>query len=184
AQGEGVSILTRAHLLTGKRHYLDLAVQAITPFHNSIAAGGVRSRLPDGSTFLEEYPEPEAHHVLNGYLYAIIGLLDLRRVGCTKAVDGLLIGADEALGNNIHLWDANGWSIYDLHNLNGGARNYCTAAYHNLHATQLQIVGEALGNDRVINMADKWSRSSRHPVRRLRAAAGKIAYRLRYPPQR
>ena len=185
AQGEGISVLTRAARLTGDERLIAVARAALAPFRDGTADGGVRSHLPAGGVFFEEFTSLEPDHVLNGYLYALIGLLDLNRLAPTEELDDVLGGAREVLERNLHLWDADGWSLYDLHNLaGGGRRNLCTAAYHRLHATQLGYLGDALASSTIRRQAETWARTGGSLAKRLKAASGKIGYRLRYPPQR
>jgi len=180
AQGEGISVLTRAYVLTGDVRYLDHAERATEPFHRPIEDGGVRSVLGNGDVFFEEYPETTPVHVLNGFLYSVIGLLDLRRAPRPSAADGLLAVAEKTLAANVHRWDLGGWSAYDLENEGGaGPRNYCTVGYHRLHATQLAHVGRELGCAALCETAERWRAQAGSLPLRLRALAGKVRFRAR-----
>jgi heparosan-N-sulfate-glucuronate 5-epimerase len=184
AQGEGISVLVRAAAHTKSSTYLDLALSALTPFNKDVSEGGVRSRLASGRVFFEEYPSSRIPHVLNGYLYAIIGLIDLFRATKAHEVDAMLSTARVTLERNIHLWDVGGWSYYDLVNVNGGLRNPCTATYHRLQASQLMYVGTVLGSSRLVKYAKRWEVTGGMFKYRMRAAIGKICFRLRNKAQR
>lgn len=184
AQGEGISVLTRAALQSGDPSYGDAAQRALPWLTRGIADGGVLGHLPDGRPFFEEYPIREPVHVLNGYLFALIGILDLQRMNPSSSIAALLDEARITLERNLHRWDVKDWSTYDLHQPDGGQRNLCTSTYHRLHATQLRYLGTALGSDFISRRADSWARSGERLTKRVMAAVGKIRYRLRHRPQR
>ena len=73
AQGQGISLLTRAYLLTNNAGFLAQVQKALVPLSTPLSEGGLVSRLPDGSLFIEEYPQTHPTHILNGYFAAIFG---------------------------------------------------------------------------------------------------------------
>jgi heparosan-N-sulfate-glucuronate 5-epimerase len=75
AQGLAMSLLTRAHLLTGDPVYLAVAERALAPFARDTRRGGVVASLA-GRPWYEEYPSVRPTHVLNGFMFALIGLYD------------------------------------------------------------------------------------------------------------
>jgi heparosan-N-sulfate-glucuronate 5-epimerase len=76
AQGQAMSLLWRAHALRPRQAYRRAAVRALGPFRRSTAAGGVVADF-DGVPWYEEYPTRPGSHVLNGYLYSLLGLYDI-----------------------------------------------------------------------------------------------------------
>lgn len=76
AQGQAISLLVRVYDETGRRRLLSAARRGLRPFLRTYDRGGVRSDW-DGHVWYEEYPAPNANHVLNGYELALIGLHDL-----------------------------------------------------------------------------------------------------------
>ena len=179
AQGEAASVLTRAHRLTGDAAYLAAAHRAVHWLLLPEEEGGVRSRLPDGRPFLEEYPGTHYRHVLNGCLYAAVGLHDLGRAdpAATEA-RAFLAALIDAIGANVHVWDVQGWSTYDYPFAQGTARNLNTMTYQVLQAVLLRYLGEVSGDARLSVVADRWDAASRRLVRRLGALRGKLAYRI------
>lgn len=78
AQGHGMSVLVRAYLATGEINYLHNAELALNSFAVNASAGGVRNYVFDMYPWYEEYPTRDGGtFVLNGFLYALIGLYDL-----------------------------------------------------------------------------------------------------------
>lgn len=179
SQGEALSVLSRAYLVTKDARYLDACSRAVVPLMSPLEAGGVVSKLPSGDPFLEEYPgeASQAKHVLNGFLYALIGLSDFSSVAPDHPGTAHLKQYLQSLGRNLYYWNGGGWSIYDLQYLYGARENYATPAYHNLHAAQLRHLGERSGERYLKAMAEIWLQSSHSIYRRCRALQKKVAYR-------
>jgi hypothetical protein len=76
AQGQAMSLLWRAYRLRPRPAYRRAAVRALRPFLRSVRAGGVTADF-DGVPWFEEYPTRPGSHVLNGYLFSLLGLYDV-----------------------------------------------------------------------------------------------------------
>src|SRR5699024_12308151 len=74
AQGQIISVLTRAYQLTNNPLYKKISLKAIIPFEKKIELGGVVSHLGN-DIFFEEYPTNNPKNVLNGYLFSMIGII-------------------------------------------------------------------------------------------------------------
>ncbi|WP_293169985.1 D-glucuronyl C5-epimerase family protein [Oceanithermus sp.] len=179
AQGQGVSVLVRAWRTTGEARYLEQARRATIPFQAPIAAGGLRSSVEGRCPFWEEYPEEPPVHVLNGFFFALIGVLDL----ATHADDAtsLARSMSDAVERCVELWDLGYWSSYDLaHRVHGWA-NPATVAYHQLHVAQLRFLAQHLGSERLRATAARWEGYARDPRARLRAMWEKVRLRMHQP---
>lgn len=75
AQGQAISELMRAYRLSGSPGYLRAARHALNPFLHPVPAG-VTSWW-GGHRWYEEYPAAHPYHVLNGFMFALVGLHDL-----------------------------------------------------------------------------------------------------------
>src|SRR5262245_18145014 len=76
AQGQGISLLVRAHHETGEKAYLDTAKRAFATFLNNVGAGGVVYVDENGDTWFEEYIVSPPTHILNGFIWATWGVYD------------------------------------------------------------------------------------------------------------
>jgi hypothetical protein len=184
AQGEGISVLTRAYSITGEDRYLTRAIQAAFPFACSVAEGGVRSVIDGQNDFLEEFPMRQPFHVLNGFLYALVGALDLIKLEPSVADDIGLSSLIATLERQWQRWDLGYWSAYDLHASKRARRNAATVSYHRLHVTQMRYLGTLLGSGPLLACADRWARYYHSPLRRVRALYDKIQFRLEEPAAR
>ena len=181
-QGEGMSVLVRAYVLTGEERFLRQAQEAFLPMTRPVDEGGVRTTLHDGSFFIEEYPQRDPVHVLNGFLSAVFGVADLHRVRPTDQTGAVLEACWDTLARNIGCWDLDGWSAYDLHNLGGpGPRNYCTATYQSAHVALLRHAHRRSRRQVLGDVAERWQAGLDSLPTRLRGMAGKVRYRLRHP---
>ena len=180
SQGEAASVFCRAFVETGKANYLSQAIAAIGPLMTPVEEGGLQSRLPDGRPFLEEYPKTAYRHVLNGCLYATVGIYDVMRAtsGSNSSHTQLFHGLIDAIAENLSAWDTNGWSTYDYPFKTGVPRNANTMTYQVLQAVLLRYLGEATSDERLLATAFRWETSTSHLAKRLVALYRKVQYRI------
>ena len=79
-QGQAISVLVRAFAASGKHEYLDAANKATKVFHEMSIDGGVRAIFMNKFVWYEEYPTNPPTFILNGFMYALLGLYDLKSV--------------------------------------------------------------------------------------------------------
>lgn len=183
AQGEGASVLARAAIdAPGEPGWADAARRALDPLLVPVREGGLQSQLPDGRPFLEEYPNSPYKHVLNGCLYAIVGLLDVARLGGADAdrLRGLARALADAVVHNIAHWEWRGWSNYDYADPADPVRNLNTMTYQLLQIELLRFIGAELDDARLSEIAGRWRRAADRPAARMSALVGKLGYRLRH----
>ena len=181
AQGEAVSVLVRAYGLTQDDKYIVQAKQALNPLMLSKAEGGVRSLIEGQHEFIEEYPFIEPHHTLNGFMYCLIGLLDLAEVAAEEVEAVGFSDLSSTLETQIGRWDIGYWTIYDLHKSNSGRRNAATMLYHRLHTSLLTYLAAKLDSQVLKQVAGRWDAYCGSPVGRIRALGAKVLYRLDNP---
>lgn len=165
AQGLAMSALVRAYRLCGERAYLDLALAAAAPFRVPVAAGGVRAEL-NGRPFYEEYPVVGGSLVLDGSLFALLGLYDVWAATGDEGVRRLFEDGVDGIARNLRAWDFHGlWSWY------GRSGHLSTPVYHVLNAALLEAVGHAGGRDELRRRAARWRRVQHSRARRAIAFA-------------
>ena len=185
AQGEGISVLVRAWHLSGDERYLERALMATEPFSREISAGGVLAYLDGRDPFLEEYPTSNPSHVLNGFLFAVIGLADIERIADRPLPADLGVSRwVDVLGRHLHEWDLGFWSAYDLDANRSGLRNPATMSYHRLHISQLTYLAQLYNAQPLKHVSKQWEQYIRSLRNRLRALVLKVFYRMRERAQR
>ncbi|KAM4678137.1 D-glucuronyl C5-epimerase isoform 1-T2 [Discoglossus pictus] len=144
AQGQAISTLVRAYLLTKEKRYLDSAIKATAPFKLSSEKHGVKAVFMSKYDWYEEYPTTPSSFVLNGFIYALLGLYDLKETAEEKhGKEARLLyerGMD-SLKAMLPLYDTGSGTIYDLrHFMLGSAPNLARWDYHTTHINQLQLL--------------------------------------------
>jgi heparosan-N-sulfate-glucuronate 5-epimerase len=183
SQGEGISVLTRAFHLTGEEQYRQQALKALLPLCLPLEKGGLSSQIDGEWLFLEEYPSSTPEHVLNGYLYALIGMWDLIKIDKRVAEKANFEQHLSTLKSNINRWDVGYWSTYDLSPRINGVYNAVTVSYHKLHITQLNYLGFVTATPELCAVAKRWENYLANPINRLKALSYKLRYRRAKPAQ-
>lgn len=179
AQGVGMSVLVRAYTRYGDHAYLERARLAMSWMSLLVAQGGVLDHLPDGSPFLEEYPASEHLHVLNGCLYALVGIDELLRVEPDDDMRGLFTSVVDGVAANLAAWEDSGWSLYQYYpQAAGDVPNWNTPDYQAVHIALLNHLGTHAGNQPFMRAAERLRLGLRRPTLRARALTRKLRYRI------
>jgi heparosan-N-sulfate-glucuronate 5-epimerase len=178
AQGEGASLLVRAHAATGDDRFAEAAGRALRPMASPKAAGGVRVSMGRGF-FLEEYPTDPPSLVLNGGVFALWGYYDVAiGLGDEQARREFESGVD-TLAANIDRWDTGAWSRYDL--FPRRITNVASAFYHDLHINQLGAMQLIAPRPELAAARERFERYRSSRIRRAGAFARKAAFRVLVP---
>lgn len=175
AQGQGISLLLRAYPLVSDKKVLNLSHQAFEAFLHPVSAGGVVSHFPDGSIVFEEFPTVPPSLVLNGHMFALLGIHDYATYWRDKSALGLFEVAIQGLRSNVERYDTGCWNVYDLH----PSRRLASPMYIRVHVQLLRILGNLSGEGFFYEVAETWQRYLRHPVCRLRWLLGKLIEKIR-----
>ena len=156
-QGLGMSFMARMYAETSNESFKQSALDAMELFDVHVDQGGVL-RTYQGQPWYEEYPTPDAgSYVLNGYIYALIGLHDLHEAfNSTKALELYTNGTD-SLYSMVGLFDLGCSSSYDLvhHSVPGTPPNIARDGYHSLHISLFSVLN-VFENDGFQTIEDRW----------------------------
>jgi len=173
-QGMAISTLVRAAQLTGQNNFIECALKALRLFQIEVTSGGV-SRTIDGQVFYEEYPSEKKHHVLNGFIYSIWGLLDLIRYNDNALARQLWEEGLNTLSQWLPQYDMGYWSLYHI---GEGLKNPATIPYHKLHIEQLRAMYEITGQKIFQIYAEKWAVYLNGPFNALKTLPQKMLWNL------
>ncbi len=178
AQGQGISLLVRAHRETGNAAYLDAAARAFGSFLKSTREGGVTFTDERGDPWFEEYIVTPPTHILNGFIWASWGVYDYLLATGEPAARALFERAVQTLLNNLEAYDLGFWSLYEQ----SGTRLKMVASpfYHQLHIVQLRVMHRLTGEGKFARFADRWESYGRSRAKRTRALCYKSAFKLCY----
>ncbi len=176
AQGQGISVLVRAHKETGTPRYLEAARRAFASFQYSIEEGGVAFTDKSGDLWFEEYIVFPPTHILNGFIWALWGVYDFFLATNDAAARELFSCGVRTLLHNLDRYDLGFWSLYEQ----SGTRLPMVASpfYHQLHIVQLRIMHRLTGETRFREVADRWQGYAQRRRNRTRALCYKTAFKL------
>jgi heparosan-N-sulfate-glucuronate 5-epimerase len=178
AQGQGMSLLVRAHKECGDSRYLTAAQQALQSFLNPVTEGGVTFTDERSDLWFEEYIVSPPTHILNGFIWAAWGVYDYFLSTQDHAARELFARAVRTLTRNLDRYDLGFWSLYEI----SGTRLPMVASpfYHQLHIIQLRVMHRLTGGDEFARVADRWEGYGRSRGKRTRALCYKSAFKLCY----
>ena len=178
AQGQGISLLVRAHAETANTLYLESARKAFSSFLRSVDSGGVMFSGEKGRQWIEEYVVTPPTHILNGCIWASWGIYDYFLATGDSRANELFQTVAQTLAEDLGKYDLGFWSLYER----SGTRLKMVASpfYHRLHIVQLRVMHRLTGNETFNLYADRWERYARSGVRRALALCYKSAFKLCY----
>jgi heparosan-N-sulfate-glucuronate 5-epimerase len=176
AQGQGVSMLLRAHVLSGDKKYLEAADRAFVPLTHSITDGGVLFTDEEGNLWIEEYMVNPPTHILNGFLWALWGVFDYSLVCPDSFAKSIFERGVATLARNLQRYDTGYWSLYEQ----SGTRLKMIASpfYHRLHIVQLRVMAMLTGEKLFAEVSERWEGYAKQRSNRTRALIEKGVFKL------
>ena len=178
AQGQGISLLVRAHQHTRESRYLFAAERAFQSFQLPVEQGGITYTDQAGNIWFEEYLVSPPTHILNGFIWAAWGVHDFALATGSSSAASLFDRAAQTLLANLARYDLGFWSLYELAGL--PLPMLASPFYHRLHIAQLRIMQRLTGQVEFQDYADRWQRYAASSLKRTRALALKSAFKLCY----
>ncbi len=178
AQGQGISLLARAHAETGDPKYIDAAQCAFSSFLIPVTDGGVVFVDEQQNFWFEEYIVSPPTHILNGFIWSLWGVRDYFLATADVAADKLFERGLETLHANLHRYDLGFWSLYEQ----SGTRLPMIASpfYHHLHIVQLGVMYRMTGEELFAEYAERWKTYTQHWFNRTRAVFYKSIFKIFY----
>jgi hypothetical protein len=178
AQGQGISLLVRAHRESGDERYLNAACAAFECFQRPIEEGGVAFTDESADLWFEEYIVSPPTHILNGFIWALWGVYDYALATKESRAQELFARGVRTLLHNLDRYDLGFWSLYEQ----SGTRLPMVASkfYHRLHIVQLRVMHRLTGEQKFASVADRWEIYIRSHANRARALCYKTAFKLCY----
>lgn len=157
AQGQAMSLLTRLSRATGEPKYAGAAMSAATPLHKSVTDGGLTADF-SGHPFYEEYPTDPPSFTLNGFMFTLIGLYDLDKLGGSTDAGQLYSDGMATLDIALPYFDTGGVSAYHLGFLTKPPRAvHASLKYHWIHVTELEALNSVSPSPVLQTYHDKWA---------------------------
>ena len=162
--GLAISALVRAYALTGDPAQLTAITQARTTYErDQKTENGITSPVKVGSKtyyVYEEYPPGySVGNVLNGWIFALVGLYEDETYLHDKAATTLLRGPNRglaALKALLPYYDTGNWSRYAMQPVTPRIGTRASRGYHNLVIGQLWFVAKISGDRYFSQVARRW----------------------------
>lgn len=149
AQGEGISMLIRAHIVTADSKYMDAVNKAKNFMLKPINEGGTTSYDNDNVIFYEYTDSPI---VLNGWIFSLWGLYDYCKYTKDEKAKDILEQTLASLKKKLPDFDIKYWSKYE------DGKKICSPFYHKLHVAQLSVMFDLFGDEIYKEYAEKWNK--------------------------
>jgi len=153
ASGQAISLLCRVYSYTNRPEYFKAAVRALKLFDIPVSKNGFVSTVLGNLPMYEEYPSDPSLHVLNGFIFALIGLYDLSSLeqGNKEARHLFDVGIKTLL-RILPMYDNGRGTFYDLRHvvIPGVEPKRARWDYHAVHLGQLELL-KTIVNDEVID---------------------------------
>ncbi len=169
AQGEGISMLVRAAIVTGDKRFADAAAKAKEFMLKPISEGGTTEYNGENVIFYEDTDNPV---ILNGWIFSLWGLYDYCKYFGDEESDIVLKKTLETLMRKLPDFDTKYWSKYD------DGKNICSPFYHKLHIAQLNTMYDLFGDSAYKEFADKWEKYQNSFWKRKRAFCKKAMQKV------
>jgi hypothetical protein len=177
AQGSGLSMLVRAAAETGEPVFGEAAHRAFVSLERPADEGGVLAIDANGDVWIEEYIVTPPSHILNGFIWALWGVLDYARWSGKHSATALWDSCVKTLRAHVHEFDIGWWSLYETRHAEH--RMLASLYYHRLHAVQLRVLHDLTGIDAFADCAARFEVYARQPLLRGRAFVEKAWFKVR-----
>jgi len=168
-QGEGISLMLRAYVLTSNEEYLVAAKKAYDIMITPVSEGGTAEVYDESLILLEATDKPM---ILNGAIYSMFGVLDLAILTKDKDVEDTLSYIMKGIKENLPKFDIGYWSNYSL------GKKIASPFYHQLHITQLKVLYEIFCDQCFLDMAEKFEKYYNKKLNYFRAFVKKAFQKL------
>lgn len=160
-QGQSISLLVRAYIVSKEVKYLRAAEKALNVFDINSTDGGVKATFAGVYDWYEEYPTIPSSYVLNGFIYSLLGLFDLKETSTGNGAEHasrLYENGMKSLKNMLLMFDTGSGTFYDLRHLSlGVAPNRARWDYHTVHINQLHLLSLIDGDSLFSATAMRWT---------------------------
>lgn len=150
AQGQALSVLSIAYNVTNSKKYLDGAEKIFSTFFDRSSPYRFID-VENGYLYIEEYPNPDSCHVLNGQIFGTWGLWDYYVVsGSETSLDLFCSSLQTIVDNYLQWFISENKTKYCLHNA-------YKEKYHHVHLRQLESLHAITKNNEFRRIKSKLS---------------------------
>lgn len=170
AQGQAISLFVRLFDATSDQRFIASGKLALKYLLTPTVNGGVRTTMASLDPSLESYvffeevvTEPNDNYILNGYMFALLGLYDWSQVPSQNNADQKLAAlffkeGIRTLEKILPYYEVDGLSVYDLthYTFNNRKNILVTASYTGVHVYLLHALHSVTGSSVLKNYEENW----------------------------
>ncbi len=149
AQGQVLSAMARLYQVTQEPRHLEICSQIFKSFtlFKGLSDPWIAYVDNDQYYWIEEYPELDPNHVLNGFIFALFGLYDYYLIDNREDVKTYLQAGLTTMADHLSLYRrVGGYSLYSL------KYNVTYPDYHLVHTDQIKYLYEITKDPHFINL--------------------------------
>ncbi len=169
AQGEALSLLTRAYLQWGDVRYAEAAHRGKSFMLTPIEKGGT-TLYKNGSIYFYEYLHEDL--VLNGWIFSAWGIYDYAKCFRDENAMKEWHNTIHAMAKRLQMYDKGFWSSYT------DTKKLANPFYHKLHIAQLYVMYDLTGVDEFKVYADKFQKYQENALYRIWAFVVKVLQKI------
>ena len=168
AQGQALSVLARAYLISQDPKYLKSGEKAIDFLITPVEKGGVMATLGDLHPFLEnnvifeEYISNPSSYTLNGFMFTLLGLYDWSQLrdaspSYSNIAEKYFNEGLQTLCFILPFYDLGGFTAYDLGHITYDKEPHVGVGYHAVHIYLLKALYSITGDPLLDYFAELWA---------------------------
>jgi hypothetical protein len=151
-QGQAASVFVRAHLISRKDRYAELALAAARPLLSP--TGSQLVTWTAAGPILEEAPSAPPSHILNGWISALWGLWDAQLALGDPRSGSMFEKSISCLQIHLPAYDTGWWTLYSL--FPHAIEDLAKPIYHRFHIAQLEVLHRLTGLPEFAATANRW----------------------------
>lgn len=172
-QGEAISVLLRANIISQNDKYLQTASKSLKSFLVSIEHNGFTRIIENHYRIFEEYPTNKINFVLNGYIFALYGLYDFILFNKDNLAEKLFTDGTELLIKKLNDFDLSYWSKYSLYY--DPIEYPSSYKYHALHIEMLNSLYYITSDSTFLDIINKWEKYRNSYIMRIKSLVKKYS---------
>jgi heparosan-N-sulfate-glucuronate 5-epimerase len=168
AQGQALSVYSRAYYLTKDEKYLNAGKAAFKFLMIPKSRGGVLTNLQTLGKqykpyfFFEEYVTKIDNYTLNGFMFTLLGIYDWSKISTVndygqKEAGRMFKEGLKSLLVVLPMYDIGGFTAYDLSHITMKQQPHVVAGYHSIHIYQLHALYTITKEQKLRYYAQKWA---------------------------
>lgn len=167
-QGQALSVLARAYLVSNDERYLKAGDLALEYLIRPVSEGGVMDTLEDldvslkDNIIFEEYISEPASYTLNGFMFTLLGLYDWSEIEAYRGKEnnvsneyfkkGIL-----TLKKILPYYDIGGFTAYDLGYITHKVKPHVGVGYHAVHIYLLHALYTVTSDESLHEYEQLWA---------------------------